>query len=149
MHSIMPVPLFATNFNGLARLCNQVIKSINQRKGRQCNQSNNNRRQNSPYQFQRSMMIKTLRYRLQIMMETHYNTSSLPQYQYLNNNQEKTNISVKVYNSFHIRCSRILKHLLPRHRCIGTYFTHIPYHRNHTFLFKTLCNTNQIRKKGA
>jgi hypothetical protein len=77
------------------------------------------------------VVIKTLRNRLLIVMKTYKNSSTQPQNQNQNNNQEKTNICMKVYNSFHVRCSRVLKQFLPCHRCVCTYITLIPYHRNH------------------
>lgn len=131
IHSITPVPLRTGNFHGQCRLTYQVIISVHKRLGRQCNQCYNYRGQNCPNLFQRCVVIKTLRNWLQTVMETNNNSSSQPQYQNQNNNQEKANICVKVYNSLHIRGCRVLKQFLPRHRCISTNITHIPYHRDH------------------
>jgi hypothetical protein len=129
--SILPIPLSSNYFNSLHRFSNLIIISKNLRKTRKCNLSYNNTRQNSPNKFQRSMMIKTLRYWHRCMMKSIHNTKNKPLNQQLNNNQKKVNISILISNSFHQRCSRILKPTLPCNRGITKNFKQIPYHIKH------------------
>ena len=131
-HTIRPIPLSACYFYSESRFCNQIVKSVYQSKTRKRNLCDNNTRLYCPYQFQRSMVVKTLWNRLQRVMKTYNNTSPLPQYQNQNNNKEKTNIMMQICDPFHIRSCWILKQHLPCHRCICLNSEYIPYHRIHS-----------------
>lgn len=132
-HSILPIPLTTNNFHSQQRFSYLIIICKNQSKTRECNQSNNNTRQNCPHQFQRSMMIETLRNSLFAVMKSVHNTKSLPQNQNQNNNQKKLNICIQISNSFHNRSCRVLKPHLPCNRCICISAKHVHNHRNHSF----------------
>ena len=132
-HSILPIPLTTYNFHSQQRFSYLIIICKNQSKTRECNQSNNNTRQNCPHQFQRSMMIETLRNSLFAVMKSVHNTKSLPQNQNQNNNQKKLNICIQISNSFHNRSCRVLKPHLPCNRCICISAKHVHNHRNHSF----------------
>ncbi len=131
IHSITPVPLLSGHFDGLTGLGHQIVKGIYLGQGGLRNHCHNNRRQNRPNQFQRSVVIKTLRDCLYSVMKALNNTSSQPQYQYQNNNLEKTDVSMQICNSFHVGSCRVLKQLLPCYRSISSNYTPIPYHTQH------------------
>lgn len=132
-HSVLPIPLSSNNFHSQQRFSNKVIISENQCQTRKGNQSNNNTRQNCPNQFQRGMMIKTLRNRLFGVVKSEKNSKSKPQNQYQNNNQKKLNICIQVCNSFHNRSGRILKPHLPSNRGVCVSFLHVCNIVNHFF----------------
>ena len=149
IHSITPIPLFSGNFNGQAGFSYQVVECVYLRKGRQRNQSNNNRRQNCPYQFQRSVVVKTLGYHLYSVVKTLYNTRPQPQTQNQDHNLKKANIRVLIHNSFHVGSRWVLKQLLPRHRSIGSNNTPIPYHTQHrTHIFISILNRRYEHRVG-
>lgn len=137
-HCVFPVPLSSCYFDSQPRLRYQIVKCIYQSQTRQCNKSDNYTRQNSPNQFQRCVMIKALRNRLQSMMKTLHNSSTQPQNQYLNHEKKENNVVMQICNTFHVRSCRILKQHLPFYRSIRMNSALIPYHRDHSF-FDFLC----------